>query len=134
MKSQTCTIRDIAQAAQVSPTTVSRVFAGHDYVSPETRELVLSIAKEHGYTPKQYHRRLNPRRSDVVVGIVVADLHNPFFLQMIDRAEQVLMEQGVNVILCNSDEFLPTGDLQPERTQTPGQWHHHLAGFRNGKV
>ena len=104
MKSQTCTIRDIAQAAQVSPTTVSRVFAGHDYVSPETRELVLSIAKEHGYTPKQYHRRLNSRRSDVVVGIVVADLHNPFFLQMIDRAEQVLMEQGVNVILCNSDE------------------------------
>lgn len=104
MKEKKYSIQDIAQEAHVSPATVSRVFAQRGYVSAETRELVLSVAEAHGYTPKQYHRRVHNDQGDLVVGIVVADLHNPFFQTMIDAAEKVLATHGVGVIICNSDE------------------------------
>lgn len=104
MKEKQCSIRDIAQAANVSPATVSRVFAENGYVSQETRELVLAAARERGYTPKQYQRRTAHNRGEMLVGLVVADLHNPFFQKMIDAAEQVFTKNGVGVVICNSDE------------------------------
>lgn len=104
MKEKQCSIRDIAQAANVSPATVSRVFAESGYVSRETKEQVLAVARERGYTPKHYQRRTAQNRGELLVGIVVADLHNPFFQKMIDAAEQVFSKHGVNVVICNSDE------------------------------
>ncbi|MBR4081956.1 MAG: LacI family DNA-binding transcriptional regulator [Clostridia bacterium] len=104
MKEKQCSIRDIAQAANVSPATVSRVFAESGYVSQETKELVLAVAQERGYTPKHYQRRTAQNRGELLVGIVVADLHNPFFQKIIDAAEQVFAKHGVNIVICNSDE------------------------------
>ena len=93
MKEKQCSIRDIAQAANVSPATVSRVFAENGYVSQETRELVLAAARERGYTPKQYQRRTAHNRGEMLVGLVVADLHNPFFQKMIDFYRRRLLGQ-----------------------------------------
>lgn len=104
MKQKECSIHDIAQEAKVSPATVSRVFSNYAYVSEKTRNLVMSIAQERGYQPKVYQKRRTMGRGDTLVGIVVADLRNPFFLDMIDSAERVLAENGVDVILCNSNE------------------------------
>ena len=99
MKENPCSIRDIAQEANVSPATVSRVFAGRGYVSQETRELVLAVAKAHGYTPKQYQRRTVQNRGEMLVGLVVADLNNPFFHKMIEAAEAFFAKHNVSVVI-----------------------------------
>lgn len=71
------TIRDVAAAAEVSISTVSRALAHPELVAPRTREHVLAIAREVRYLPA-----LAPRRSATrpgMIGLVVPDLENPFF-------------------------------------------------------
>lgn len=95
-------IKDIAAEAGVSTATVSRVFRETGYVNQETRELILKIAQEKGYAPKQYkHRTPN---TNPLVGVIVADLNNVFFRLFYDRLSEVLNEEHVNVVLCNSGE------------------------------
>ncbi len=97
-------IKDIAKEANVSPATVSRVFAGNSYVSAKTRELILQIAQAHNYEPRAYQKHHYHQKSNLIVGVVVADLHNPFFLDMIDCIENTLNKQGAECIICNSNE------------------------------
>ena len=104
MNQRKFSIRDIAQEAKVSSATVSRVFAGSAHVSAETQALVLKIAQEHGYEPKVYQKRQHHVSADRLVGIVAADLRNPFFLDMIGYMEAVLAEQGIDTVICNSNE------------------------------
>lgn len=104
MQQKECSIHDIAQEAKVSTATVSRVFSNYAYVSEKTRKLVMSIAQKRGYQPKVYQKHSTMSRGNALVGIVIADWHNPFFLDMIDCAERVLAENGINIILCNSNE------------------------------
>ena len=87
MNQRKFSIRDIAHEAKVSSATVSRVFAGSAHVSAETQALVLKIAQEHGYEPKVYQKRQHHASADRLVGIVAADLRNPFFLDMIEYME-----------------------------------------------
>lgn len=104
MNQRKFSIRDIAQEAKVSSATVSRVFAGSAHVSAETQALVLKIAQEHGYEPKVYQKRQHHVSADRLVGIVAADLRNPFFLDTIGYMEAVLAEQGIDTVICNSNE------------------------------
>ena len=97
-------IKDIAKEANVSSATVSRVFAGNSYVSAQTRELVLQIAQAHGYEPRTYQKRHHDQKNGQTVGIVVADLHNPFFLNMISCIENALSSKGIECVICNSNE------------------------------
>ncbi len=97
-------IKDIAKEAKVSPATVSRVFAGNAYVSTQTREKILQIAQEHNYEPRAYQKHHHRQKANATVGIVVADLHNPFFLDMIDCMENTLAKQGIECVICNSNE------------------------------
>lgn len=97
-------IHDVARAAHVSPTTVSRVFNNHAYVSKEVQDAVLKVAREMGYSPKQYRKRLHADAQGMLVGIVVADLRNPFFLDLIESAQAVLRDSGIGTVICNSNE------------------------------
>ena len=104
MNQRKFSIHDIAQEAKVSSATVSRVFAGSAHVSAKTQALVLQIAQAHGYEPKVYQKRQHTASSNRLVGIVVADLRNPFFLEMIDYMENALAKQGIDTVICNSNE------------------------------
>ena len=104
MNQRKVSIKDIAQEAKVSSATVSRVFSGGAHVSEQTREQVMEIARRQGYEPKAYHKRLQARTLNPLVGIVVADLRNPFFLEMIEWIEAVLAREGIDTVICNSNE------------------------------
>lgn len=93
----------MAEAAEVSVATVSRVLNDHPQVDPERRQRVLDAIAELGYRRDAVARNLR-RRSTRVWGLVISDIQNPFFTALVrgvqDRAEQ----EGFTVILLNSDE------------------------------
>lgn len=95
-------IKDVAQVAGVSPATVSRVLAGRP-VDPAMSERVLAAVKSTGYRPNLAARRLRSQHSNTI-GLVVADIGNPFFTAVSRAIESVAAARGLRVILCNTDE------------------------------
>ena len=77
------TIKDIARQAGVSTATVSKVLNRKDSViGDETRQKVLSLARELNYTPNSLARSLVTRKSHVI-GIIVPDILNPYFTELV---------------------------------------------------
>ena len=97
-------IVDIARLAGVSPTTVSRVFSENAYVRPETRAHVLRIAKENNYQPRVYKKSVRVAANNTVVGIVVPDIENPFFLQIIRAISEVFDQHDIEILICDTNE------------------------------
>lgn len=94
---------DVAEYAGVSPATVSRVLNGSAVVRAETRERVLSAINELGYRPNRVGGNL--RRQQVqMIGVVVSDIENPHFTQMVRAVEDTAYLKGYRVLLCNTDE------------------------------
>lgn len=96
-------IRDVAERAGVSVASVSRVLAGHPGVGDEVRRRVLEAVKALDYRPDLAARRLRSRRTDTI-GLVVADIRNPFFTEVSRAVEDVAYRRHMRVILCNTDE------------------------------
>lgn len=89
---------------------MSRVLAGIGYARAETRSKVLTAVKELGYSPNLVARSLRARRTKVI-GLVVADIENPFFSTLSRAVQDAAYAHGLNVILCNTGE-------NPEREQS----------------
>lgn len=96
-------IRDIARAAKVSSTTVSRVLNGTGYVKDETKSAVLKIIKELNYTPSAVARSLSRNQTNTI-GVLVPDIENPFFGQVIKGISSLADERNLNIILCDTNE------------------------------
>src|SRR6185503_6567264 len=118
----TVTIRDVANAAGVSTATVSNVLNKTGKVGPKTQKHVLSTVKRLGYVPDVHARRLasNNRRT---LGIIVSDIENPFFPEIIKSFETRARELGYDAILGDTN-------YEPRRTQeaadgTPGRSPRH---------
>lgn len=93
------TIIDVARRAGVSKSLVSLVMRGSDGVSEERRTAVLEAAAELGYRTNAVARSLVERRSHVI-GIVLSDLHNPFFADLIDGIEEVAVTNGYRAVIA----------------------------------
>jgi LacI family transcriptional regulator len=93
-------LSDVARIAGVSPMTVSRVLNGRGGASPETSERIRQIADELRYQPNALARGLKSDKSGIV-GVVVPDIANPFFPEIIRGIENVAMQHGYNLLLCN---------------------------------
>lgn len=102
-------IDDVAKQAGVSRATVSRVLNNNPKVDTDLRERVLAAAKALGYQPNRAARRLRAQSSNVI-GLVISDIQNPYFLSVTRGVEDAAYAQQMNLILCNSDE-----DLDKER-------------------
>lgn len=98
---QPVTIRDVAAHAGVSAGTVSNVLNRPFYVNTETRERVLQAIRELEFVPRQRARQFRPGRVRTL-GIAVANLDNPFFVDVALGAETAGHELGVGVVLTNS--------------------------------
>jgi len=97
------TIRDVAQRAGVSTTTVSRVLNNSGYVSADARSRVDAAITELGYVPNTLGLSLRFKRTKTLA-VVVTDITNPFFTSMARGCEDVASAQGFSTILCNTDE------------------------------
>lgn len=95
-------IKDVARVAGVSPATVSRVL-GRGTVSDELRALVEAAVRQTGYRPNLSARRLRSQHSQTI-GLIVADIRNPFFTAVSRAVEDEAYQAGLRVILCNTDE------------------------------
>lgn len=95
-------INDVARAAGVSKSTVSRALAGGS-VSGEVRARVEAAVQATGYRPNLLARRLRARDAGSV-GVLVADIRNPFFTALIRAVEAEAYRHGRRVLLCNTDE------------------------------
>jgi LacI family transcriptional regulator len=97
------TIKDVAQAAQVSTASVSRVLSGHTRSSDAMRQRVLSAARELNFRPNAVARSLRTTGTRTV-GLVVSDLLNPFFTELARAVEDTARGAGFSVIVGNADE------------------------------
>lgn len=95
-------IKHVAQVANVSPATVSRVLAGRS-VDTAMRDRVLAAVEETGYRPNLAARRLRSQRTDTI-GLILADIRNPFFTAVSRTIESIAASRGWRVILGNTDE------------------------------
>jgi LacI family transcriptional regulator len=95
------TSRDVARIAGVSQATVSRALSGGS-VSAATREKILQAAKTVGYVPNLGARAMKTGRVNTI-GVVVADLRNPFYPEILDALTDYLDAAGKKVTLWNSD-------------------------------
>lgn len=97
------TMRDVARLAGVSVATVSAVINGTAVVSEKRSKRVRDAIEALDYYPDQVARSLKVGRTDVI-GMVVPDITNIFFLEVIRGAEDAAREEGYSVILCDANE------------------------------
>ncbi|MBN1218730.1 MAG: LacI family DNA-binding transcriptional regulator [Anaerolineae bacterium] len=97
------TIKDIAKAAGVSHTTVSRALKGNPVISPETRARIQILAREMGYTPSAVAQSMRAQRTHTV-GMVVTTIADPFVVQVVEGVESVARAAGYSVLLCTSHD------------------------------
>src|SRR5215470_10131767 len=96
------TIRDVAQAAGVSTATVSNVLNHTGKVGAKTQRHVLSTVKRLGYVPDVHARHLASRDSRTL-GIIVSDIENPFFPEVIKSFEARAQQLGYDAILSDTN-------------------------------
>lgn len=93
--------KEIAARAGVSQATVSRVINNRANVRDETRCRVLAIIEELGYVPDAGARSLVTQRT-TRIGLIVSDILNPFYPELVDSVEEFARESGYTVLLCNT--------------------------------
>ena len=94
------TIKDIAEAAGVSLATVSRVVNDGPKVGTKTRQRVKKIMAEMGYRPNANARALVTRKN-TALGVVLAELHDPFFAMLAHGVESVTRKKKIQILLKN---------------------------------
>lgn len=97
------TIRDVAKLAGVSVATVSNTVNDPNRVSDALRERVLKAIETLNYAPRAAARSLR-KQSSGLLGLIVADITNPFFTELVQAVEAIASQHGYSVLLCNSDE------------------------------
>jgi LacI family transcriptional regulator len=98
----TASIKDVAKEAGVSIATVSRVLNDVDVVNEETKKKVTEAIKKLDYRPNIVARSLKTQKTRTI-GIVVPDISNQFYPEIVRGAEDVANIYNYNVILCNTD-------------------------------
>ncbi len=101
--SSVVTMAEVAELAGVSIATVSRVLNGHSTVAPELRVRVSAAVEELSYRPNRLAQNLR-RRNAEMIGVVISDIENPHFAEMIHVAEEEAYQRGYRMLLCNTDE------------------------------
>ena len=94
-------IREVAQKAGVSPSTVSRVINGSARVDPEKAERVRAVIAETGFKPNELARALY-KKSSKIIGVIVPNIENSFFGELARAIEEEAFKNGYRILLCNS--------------------------------
>jgi LacI family transcriptional regulator len=122
MKKKAPTMRDVARLAEVSVATVSAVANGTAIVSPKRAERVRKAMEALDFHPDQIARSLKTGRTQVL-GMIVPDVTNPFFPEVIVGAEEIARASNYSVMLCNANE-----DPRQEQQQLNTLFSHRVDG------
>ncbi|MGF7429515.1 LacI family DNA-binding transcriptional regulator [Thermoanaerobacterium thermosaccharolyticum] len=95
------TIRDVAEKAGVTVTTVSRVLNNRGYISEKTRKKVYEAMKELNYQPNELARSLY-RRKSYLIGLLIPSVSHPFFAELTSYIEYYAYQNDYKILLCNS--------------------------------
>ncbi|CAN7365889.1 LacI family DNA-binding transcriptional regulator [Paenibacillus sp. LjRoot153] len=95
------TIKDVAEKAGVTVTTVSRVLNNRGYISQATREKVYRVMKEMQYQPNEIARSLIGKRS-MMLGMIIPTVAHPFFAELANYIENHASSLGYKILICNS--------------------------------
>lgn len=101
-------MKDVARHAHVSLATVSHVLNNTRYTAPDTARRVINAVRDLNYEPNPHARRLALHRSDLV-GLLVSEIANPFFPEIINGFQQAAWRVGYDTLLFNTEN-------DPERT------------------
>jgi LacI family transcriptional regulator len=123
MTTRPLTILDVAAEAGVSKSTVSLVLQGSDRIKAETAERVREAARKLGYV---YNRRAGElrRQSSNTVGVLINDLMNPFFAEILVGLERRLVDAGYIVLMAHTSE-----SLERQQQVLTAMREHNAAGI-----
>lgn len=107
------TIKDIAEMAGVSITTVSRVLNNNQWVADKTKAKVDKVIKEHNFSPNLVARGMISKKTHMLA-VVVSDITNPYFVMLVEQIEKVCLHAGYKVMLFDTQSANkgPTGSAQ----------------------
>lgn len=121
-QTQRISLREVAQRAGVSIGTASNVFSGKVWVSPETREQVLSTAAQLGYVPRSRPEADTNGERSITVGYIVRNTpiplaSNPYYGPILHGAERACSAAGINLMYAVADEQLTSLNELPVMIQ-----------------
>lgn len=96
------TIKTIAQAAGVSPAAVSKALNGYPDIGEETRERIVRISAEMGYTPNAIARNLVKKTSNIL-GLLIPDISTPIYAEIFKGLDAEAKRRGFNLFLCDTN-------------------------------
>ncbi len=102
--SNNVTIVDVAKAAGVSYSTVSRVFSGYEFVNEDTREKVVEAANKLGYVVNLQARSLAGGRSNII-GLLAPGLDNGYITEIVSGIDQELAQHGLDLMLYTTHRY-----------------------------
>jgi DNA-binding LacI/PurR family transcriptional regulator len=120
------TIKDVAQVAGVTVTTVSRVLNNRGYISQATRAKVNEAMKQLNYQPNEIARSLFRGKSNLI-GLIIPDVSNPFFGQLTNAIEYYANKFGYKILLCDAYQ-----DSTKERSYIDMLKRHQVEGIIMG--
>ncbi len=103
MKGNHTTLKDIAQQLGITVATVSRALKDYPDISPDTKEAVLTLAKELKYRPNPIALNLRSNRSHII-GVIIPEIVHYFFSTVISGIMEVADQAGYTVMLCQTNE------------------------------
>jgi Transcriptional regulators len=103
MEKRQITLKDIAKALNLSPSTVSRAMQNHSVISEETRKMVQEYALEHKYKPNTLAMQLRTNRNNTI-GVIVPEIVHHFFSTVLAGIQQEAESENYNLLFCHSNE------------------------------
>jgi DNA-binding LacI/PurR family transcriptional regulator len=100
------TIIDIAEALQLSPSTISRALNNGTYVKPETKKRVLEMAEKLGYRRNLMASSLRSNKTHTI-GLIIPSISMSFHSEVTTTIQNQLYQHGYNLIICQSNDSLP---------------------------
>ncbi len=112
-------IKEVAERAGVSSSTVSRILAGKLAVKEETRERVMRAVEDLDYKPSLMAKSLRSGESRLL-GFIIPNIERPFYPKVMKHLEELAYEHGYSIILCDASES----------TEKESEFLHTLTGLR----
>lgn len=97
------TIKDLAKALNLSPSTVSRALRDHPDINALTKKRVVALANELDYHPNSIAQSLQTQKTKTI-GVIVPEIKQPFFASVINGIEEFAFAAGYTIIVCQSNE------------------------------